>query len=70
MAKQIIMLGVGAMDSLTPFITTGLEVGAAINLYWPGGNEAIIKYRDKRAIIDGRDNRALINYRDKRVISD
>lgn len=29
MAKQIITLGIGAMDTLTPFITTGLEIGAA-----------------------------------------
>lgn len=30
MAKQIITLGIGAMDNLTPFITTGLEVGAPV----------------------------------------
>lgn len=70
MAKQIIMLGIGAMDNLTPFITTGLEIGAAINLYWPGGNDGLIEFRDKRAIGEGRDKRAVNKFRDKRVFSD
>lgn len=58
MAKQIITLGIGAMDSLTPFITTGLEVGVAIVLTARGGG-AYIPYRDKRAMIPFRDKRAV-----------
>jgi hypothetical protein len=59
MAKQIITLGIGAMDTLTPFITTGLEVGAAVT----------VTNKDTGAFITFRDKRAFIPFRDKRAIS-
>lgn len=57
MAKQIITLGIGAMDNLTPFITTGLEVGAQVSNVGRG-TVAVIPFRDKRAFIKFRDKRA------------
>jgi hypothetical protein len=65
MAKQIITLGIGAMDTLTPFITTGLEVGAVVAI---SGRDtgAFIPYREKRAGVSFRDKRAYIPFRDKR----
>jgi hypothetical protein len=65
MAKQIITLGIGAMDTLTPFITTGLEIGVVATI---SGRDtgAYIQFRDKRAMVQFRDKRAYIPFRDKR----
>jgi hypothetical protein len=59
MAKQIITLGIGAMDTLTPFITTGLEIGAAVTVAASDKTAAFIPFRDKRAFIPFRDKRAI-----------
>lgn len=56
MAKQIITLGIGPIDSLTPFILSGLDVATLVasdRLFAP------VPFRDKRAAVP---------YRDKRVI--
>lgn len=58
MAKQIITLGIGAMDNLTPFILTGLDIIPSPMLLARGG-AAYIPYREKRAMIPFRDKRAV-----------
>lgn len=58
MAKQIITLGIGPIDSLAPFVLTGLDV-AALNS--AGGSAIEIKVRDKRAVVPFRDKRTVIS---------
>lgn len=68
MAKQIITLGIGPIDNLTPFITTGLEIGA-LTLLTSGniGNAVFIK-RFERRVLKNRDERWTIIERIERRV--
>ena len=63
---NVISLGIGTPSSIKYFLTYGLYIGAAVDIYPNPDNMMFIPFRDKREYATFRDKRDYVEFRDKR----
>lgn len=71
MAEQIITLGIGGTPaSLTPFITTGLEIGAVLLITTgKSANAIFVREVERRGVIGETERRVVARELERKVIS-
>lgn len=69
MAESIITLGIGGTpDNLTPFITSGLLIGAVIEISTSGKNAVFVNLNDSAIYLERQDNTVFIKQKDKEIV--